>query len=181
MTFPISPETFWEVFAEKFGAEWNDPDKQLASSYNNAPEWKTYITGFLNGLSSFFSCVSDIEYWPKLDVAYFDKVGGQWGEWALEVAIEHENNVNWHEELSKLLMINAGLKVLIAYEDCHDQLLKMLSRFVVIYKSRKYLCANSGWLVIIGPRHIPAKRDFVAYKFDGNAIEEITGGKKIIS
>jgi hypothetical protein len=178
--FPVTPENFWSVFSDSLKLEWIDPKKRLPVLFNNSQAWTNYITGFLKGLSSRFSCISDTECWPRIDVGYFDKVGAEWDEWALEVAIEHENEVNWNEKLSKLLMISAGLKVLVAYSDNPDRILGLLNRFVEIHDSRKYLYSNSGWLFIFGPRFYPAKRDFDAYTFNGTAIVEITGGRRTI-
>ncbi len=179
--FPISPETFWTVFSEALRADWIDPAKHVPGYFNNSPAWTNYITGFLKSLAPRFSCISDTECWPRIDVGYFDRVGAEWDEWALEAAIEHENEVNWNDKLAKLLMINAGLKVMIAYSDNPERILGVLNRFVEIHRSRKYLYSNSGWLFIFGPRYYPANRDFDAFTFNGKAIVEITGGRKVIS
>jgi len=182
-TFPISPETFWGVFAETLRAEWRDPEKQISRLYlDRAPwtTWTTYITGFLKELSPRLSCPHvEVESVLGIDFGYFTKCGGDWEEWAWEVAIEHENNVNWHEELCKLMMINAGLKVLIVYGEKEFFWKVLNDEFIKIHQSRKYYTANCGWLFILGPRS--TDRDFAAFKFDGNAIVDITGDRKIIS
>jgi len=155
------------------------PEKRLPELFNVS--WTSYIIPLLCDLSSTFSCFPDVEYGPRLDVAYFDR--GQtpdWDEWAMEAAIEHENNVFWQEELCKLLLVNAGLKVLIAYSEYEKEYRERLNQFVDIHKSRKYNTSGCGWLFIIGPRLIPASHDFLAFKFDGEGIVDITNGSKII-
>lgn len=131
-------------------------------------------------MSSEFGCIADVEYGPRLDVAWFDQTGQDWSEWAMEAAIEHENNVFWEEELCKLLLINAGLKVLVAYEDDLSRIREMLEQFVTIHRSRKY-SGTGGWLFIFGPRIAPSLSDFAAFKFDGACMVEITDGEKILS
>lgn len=179
-TFPVKPEHFWTIFSETFRADWNDSKKQASQFYNDAAKWTPYITEFIKNLSARFSCIAKTEWWPKIDVCYFDRNGGAWEEWALEVAIELENNLNWQEELSKLLAVNAGLKVLIAYENEPQRINEVLDQFVRIHGARKYPTSNCGWLFIFGPRLIPASFDFVAFSFDGHAIVDITGSKKTI-
>ena len=177
--FPITPEKFWSVFSTNLRADWTDPNKHVPGFYNNGPAWTLYITGFLKELASRFACSSDTEL-PRIDVGYFDRIGAEWDEWALEAAIENENGLAWNEKLSRLLMVSAGLRVLIAYSDNREWLLGILNRFVEIRKSRKYIHPESGWLFIFGPRSIPAKHDFTAFKLEGGAIVEITGDRKIV-
>lgn len=180
-TFPVKPEQFWTIFSQTLRADWNDSAKLVRQYYNHATPWTTYITDFVKNLSPRFSCIPYTEYWPRIDVGYFDKFGEDWSEWALEVAIELENKMDWHQELSKLLMVNAGLKVLIAYEDDYQRIHEALDHFIRIHTSRKYLTNNCGWLFIFGPRLIPAIRDFVAFTFDGKVITDITGTNRTIA
>ena len=179
-TFPIKPEQFWTVFSDAIRADADDPEKQVRQIYNSAAPWTPYMTELVMNLSAKFSCVSYKEFWPRIDVSYFDKCGADWSEWALEVAIELENNIDWHQELAKLLMVNAGLKVLIAYEDNQQTIRDSLEKFVQIHASRKYQTSNCSWLLIFGPRLIPASRDFLAFAFDGKVITDITGARQTI-
>jgi len=178
--FPIRPEVFWSVFSANLRAEWKNPRKKVSSLYNSKSEWTQYIIEFLDTLSTKFGCISDIEYWPRVDVGYFDRMGDNWADWSWEAAIEHENGLHWHEEICKLLTINAGLKVLIAYSDSKEEHQGILKRFIQIHRSRKYYTIHCGWLFIIGPRQIPANKDFDAFKFDRNQIVEITDGIKTL-
>lgn len=117
----------------------------------------------------------------RIDVSYYDNGCDGWSEWALEAAIEVENDDGiWTEEVSKLLMLNSGLKVLIAYENDPATPLAILEAFPAIYRSRKYNNA-ANWLFIFGPRTLPATHDFSAYSFDGVKFTDITGGVTIIS
>jgi len=182
-TFPVSPEIFWEIFSDSLRLCWiglEESDRK--DTYNNGEQWTTFLTGFLLHLSAQFVCIADTEYWPRVDVGYFDKPGDDWGEWAMEVAIELENDArNWHEEISKLLMINAGLKVLVCYPESIEYRRFVLNRFIDIHKSRKYFTTSDSWLFIFAPRLLPTNEDFVALKSDGKNFFDITCGKRIIS
>jgi hypothetical protein len=145
--------------------------------YNN--NWTPYIIDFLARLAPQFSCIGEPSY-RGIDVPYFDRTGHDWSEWAMEAAIEVENrDRTWLEEISKLLLLNAGLKVLIAYENDPKTAHEMLARFPAIYHSRKYNNA-AGWLFIFGPRTLPPTHDFSAYTFDGTRILDITDGLRIL-
>ena len=173
-TFPIAPEHFWAVFSQTLRSEWQDSSKRVSQYYNDAISWTPYVTALMQNLSERFSCVAKTEFWPRIDVCYFAAHSEDWAEWALEAAIELENKLDWHNELCKLLMVNAGLKVLIAYDDSHQNIHDTLTRFTSIYQSRKYYTSPCSWLFIFGPRLVPAVRDFVAFTFDGTTIREIT-------
>ncbi len=101
----------------------------------------------------------------------------------MEVAIEHENKVGkWQEECHKLLLLNAGLKVLIAYWSDSDQLKRDLGDFKVFYRSRKYHQEKENWLMVFGPSTDQwSDHDYKAYRFDGNDLQEITGKVVVIS
>lgn len=122
------------------------------------------------------------EYWPKVDINFFDRETEEnWQEWAREVAIEHENNAGtWYEELDKLFAINAGIKVLMTYSDKDD--VELLSDFnatepgsvLSIYKSRKYHTADDKYLFIFGPVAGGKKRHlFSAFFFDGQKVVQL--------
>jgi len=74
----------------------------------------------------------------------------------LEIAIEMENDsTTWESECHKLLLLSCGLKVLVTYEGAenNDELERRLSRFVEIYRSRKYCRKNDQWLLVFLPWH----------------------------
>jgi hypothetical protein len=181
--FPVKPEKFWAVFSEKLRSEWNDPQKQVPARYIDKRQRTHDITNLVKNLAPNFDCISDVEFHARIDVCYFDKGLNcpEWSEWALEVAIEIENEAYWYQELCKLLLVNAGLKVLITYEDypvtTNHQTLVDFARY---YRSRKYHSSKSGWLFIFGPRLIAPNQDFVAFTFDGEKINDITDGRRTI-
>jgi len=113
--FPISPERFWRAFSENLGPKHDE----ISYCYNQRGERTAYMKNFLNELGQFlslFNCNVDYEWFARFDVCYFDRIAPtDWEEWPWEVAIEQENAGSWHEELCKLMVVNAGLKVLIAY------------------------------------------------------------------
>jgi len=123
-----------------------------------------------------FGCHCAKEYWPKVDVSYFDRCASEdWNEWSWEAAIEHENADSWRDEVCKLMQINAGLKVLIAYVDIQKNLLDdFLDRLPAIYQSRKYVTNPCNWLFIFG-RFGGPDWDVIAIKFDGKTTTRITG------
>lgn len=174
--FPITPESFWTEFAKVLRQRWSPEVEQW---YDDRLTWTAFITELLKELAPVFHCHSDCEYWPRVDVSYFDRrTDNNWMEWSREAAIEHENNQGWTEEICKLLEINAGLKVLIAYASDRRTISDALDRLPAIHQSRKYVTSRCNWLFIFGPMGGEVE-DFLAFKFDGRAITEITGDLRI--
>ena len=180
VTLPITPDHFWQAFSKRLAADWKNSDRKASDAYNSGRSWTSFMTAFLSDLAEEFGLYAEMEY-RKIDVAYFDKGGDDWGEWAMEVVIEIENGVNWTEEIAKLLLFNAGLKVVVAYDDVPENITNVLNRFLEVRKSRKYLTENESWLFVFGPRMLPSEQDFVAFKFADGAITNITGEAKILS
>ncbi len=137
------------------------------------------MTNALKSLAQDFGCHCECEYWPRVDVSYFDRcTKGDWDEWSWEAAIELENDDLWTDEVCKLMQINAGFKVLIAYVDKQEKLDEFWNRLPVIYQSRKYVTNPCNWLFIFG--HFgKVDWDFIAFKFDGITTTEITGNVRI--
>lgn len=181
----ISPEKFWEVFSGKLRVlkenkkEWD----AFIKAYQNNKTTTKFFTEFLTNLGKDelklkFQC----EHWPRVDVSYFDKDDtSEWGAWACEVAIEIENGIKkWHEEICKFFLLAAGLKVLITYYNDIKFIEDELSNFKKYYKSRKYHQKDDRWLFIFGPStEIYKEKDFIAVKFDGKNLKEITGENNI--
>ena len=193
-TINISPEIFWKQFSTKLFKIWSNFSDEEKEIYSNYSKWTKFMTDFLYKLGEDFGFNAIMsEYWPRVDVGYFinsdentvEEIGTNWSKWSFEVAIEHENNVwpAWKDECNKLMVINAGLKILITYRDeSKNYLNDKLSEFRDIYKSRKYHQINDQWLFIIGPNmNIWKEEDFVAYMFDGENITDITNDNKIFS
>jgi len=138
------------------------------------------MTELLKGIGVAFGCHVDCEYWPRVDVSYFDRCCGEWEEWSREAAIEHEAGADWTQELCKLIEINAGLKVLIAYPGNRNEINEVLERLPAIYQSRKYVTSPCKYLFIFGPNEADLD-DFIAFTFDGKTTTEITGDTKTIA
>jgi hypothetical protein len=171
--FPIMPEAFWAKFSTTLQQRWKpEVDGWWFGPNNRKPRTK-FMTAVLTDLARDFGCHCECEY-RKVDVSYFDHIAnGDWSEWSWEAAIELENADSWRDEASKLMEINAGLKVLIAYVDNkkHEE---FLDRLLAIYQSRKYVTKPCNWLFIFGLFGKP-DWDFIAIKFDGVATTRITG------
>jgi len=176
----ITPEKFWLVFSTELNKAILEESKWF-DYYCNNKKWTKFIINFLTNLSPKFGFETTMrEHWPKIDLSYYDKAGDEWDIWACEVAIEHENDPKtWHNELCKLMLLNSGLKVLIAYRNITDkELEKELKDFTKIYKSRKYHQLNDNWILIWGPTaDFVDTYDFVAYKFDGKNISKLKNYK----
>lgn len=176
---PISPEAFWANFSTALGKRWNQEEVEAFWFKDKNNKKRTVLmTDVVEELAQAFDCVSDVEYWPRVDVSYFDQQGAEWAEWSREAAIEIENKDSWRDEVCKLMEINAGLKVLIAYVDNQKNLDDFWKRLPKIYKSRKYVTQPSNWLFIFG-FFGKTDWDFIAFKFDGETKTEITGNVRI--
>lgn len=180
----LTPERFWNVFSNEIGKDFNLYENEMRKKYCSNTNWTKYMTEKLDNIGkSKFNCKSIVnEYWPRIDIACFDNEADDWGKWALEVAIEIENNPQkWNEECRKLLMINCGLKVIIGYRyRTIVDLEKELAKLEKIHKSRKYHRMNDSWILIFGPMSIEKDNiDFVAYKMLNGKIEPMRK-KKII-
>jgi hypothetical protein len=137
------------------------------------------MTKLLTDIAAAFDCHVDCEYWPRVDVSYFDRCCGEWEEWSRGAAIEHEAGAEWTQELCKLIQIDAGLKILIAYPRDRNKIDEVLKRLPAIYQSRKYVTSPCRYLFIFGPNDDLV--DFIAFTFDGKTIAEITGDTKIVT
>lgn len=182
--FPVKPEEFWQEFSKKFREKWFSNVDKGEKAYGNDSLLTPWMMGLLEDLKDSFNCeVTATEHWPKIDLGFFNReTATEWEEWSLEIAIEHENKnwPHWQDEVRKLMMLNAGLKVLISYrKESKEKLENQLNEFVKIYQSRKYHTENDSWLFIFGPNMlIWNDNDFIAYKFDGKIMTEITAGLK---
>ena len=172
------PEAFWAKFSTALRERWN-PEVD-ASWFEDWPKRTEFMKDVLKKLAQDFGCHCDCEYGSRVDVSYFDRcTKGEWDEWSWEAAIEHENNDSWKDEVCKLMVVNAGLKVLIAYVDNQKKNLdEFLDRLPAIYQSRKYVTKPCNFLFLFGLFGKP-DWDFTAIKFDGETITPITGKGRI--
>ena len=174
---PISPEAFWAEFSKALRQRWNLEEVD-SFWFNDWPKRTVLMTDVVEKLAITFDCHCQCEY-RKYDVCYFDhSANGDWNEWSLEAAIEIENKDSWPDEVSKLMEINAGLKVLIAYVDNQKILDEFWERLPKIYLSRKYVTKPCNWLFIFGFFGKP-DWDFIAYKFDGEKETKISDNVRI--
>lgn len=135
----------------------------------------------IENLEREFNCISEREYQPRVDITFFDKPGKPWSHWAKEAAIEIENEDHWRDEVCKLMEINAGIKVLVAYVNWPEAVAldSFWKELPEIYRSRKYLTQPCNWLFVFGIFGDPNgdNWDFKAYKFDGESHTDITSGR----
>jgi hypothetical protein len=165
---PPSPEEFWRVFAEvikmQLRAGENDAWKE---SYDNDRRWTFFIKNSIEGIIiNLGYAMADLspEY---LRIDYTICPGESNTRWDLDIAIEHENKLYlWEDELTKLLHINCGLRVLIAYYDNENDrdLQKIRTMIVDSIAKRRYYTDDQNWLLIFGPYYLNNDGDFVAYK-----------------
>lgn len=167
--FPIAPETFWKEFTKALRQKWSS---EVKTKYYKNQQWTSFMTGVLEDVGATLDCHVDREYWPRVDVSYFnERTAEEWMEWSREAAIEIEAGADWTQELCKLIEINAGLKVLIAYHKRADEPTKVLELLPRIYNSRKYVTKNCKFLFIFGNGNDFA--GFTAYTFDGDVVKEM--------
>lgn len=180
---PPTPEMFWEVFAKvmklKLNAGENDAWKE---SYDNDRKWTFFIKNTIEGIIiNLGYAMADLspEY---LRIDYTICPGESTTQWDLDIAIEHENNPNsWEDELTKLLHINCGLRVLIAYYDnkkARDENVDILStikdKIICNLSNRKYYQPDQKWLLIFGPYDLRNEGDFIAYKLEKTKLIKLT-------
>ena len=114
--------------------------------YDNDRKWTFFIKNIIEEI------IEQLPY-PRKDLSpeylridYTICPGESNTQWDLDIAIEHENNPNsWEDELTKLLHINCGLRVLIAYYDnkkARDENVDILStikdKIICNLSNRKY-------------------------------------------
>lgn len=168
--FPITPEIFWKGFTNALLHSWSS---EVEAKYANNKEWTAFMTSVLEDVGATLGCHVDREYWPRVDISYFDKSAPEeWMEWSREAAIEIEAGADWTQELCKLIEINAGLKVLIAYPPGSEKEYKQVfERLPEIYRSRKYVTNQCRFVFVFGDAM--DFKGFSAFTFDGDVVEEI--------
>ena len=123
----VSARRFREAFLGQWDEDLNDREEEIVNAYPNDRLWTEWMLteddAFLSRLATHLQRDVRID-WYLLDAIYFDPtnnpvpgLGEEFGHPArLEVYIEHENGNNPEEEMYKLLMWPASLKVLIFYD-----------------------------------------------------------------
>ena len=123
----VSARRFREAFLGQWNEDLEDRQQEIVNAYPHAPLWTKWMLteddAFLRRLVTRLQ--RDVRIgWYHLDAIYFDPtnnpvpgLGEGFGHPArLEVYIEHENGNNPEEEMYKLTMWPASLKVLIFYD-----------------------------------------------------------------
>ena len=125
----VSAQRFRQAFTDQWHYDLDHRIQLLLDAYyhSNEGRWTAYMQtandSFLVRLATRLQRSVRIE-WYRLDAIYFDPannpipgLGKEYGHPArLEVYIEHENGMKPEEEMYKLLMWPASLKVLIFYD-----------------------------------------------------------------
>lgn len=158
----ITGKTFWDFYVESMQKAVNS-DIKIFDIYGSSTLWTKEIKNIVEKM-----CIEKLnmkssvrEFWPRLDLALFDNCCDEnWDEWAMEIAIEIENNFDSiRNEIMKLMIINSGLKVVITYIKKVEQIEDLIIDFQKVYKSRKYHTENDNWLFIFGPSWLGSKWD----------------------
>ena len=123
----VSARRFRQAFTDQWHHDLDHRRQALLDAYCHEGRWTAYMQAradsFLVRLATRLQRSVRIE-WYRLDAIYFDptnnpvpSLGEEYGHPArLEVYIEHENGEKPEEEMYKLLMWPASLKVLIFYD-----------------------------------------------------------------
>ncbi len=172
-----SPEQFWQVFAKEISDRLNCiSNKKKVRCYNVDKKW----TGFMRRsikiiLKKFEYSINEIspEY---LRIDYTVCPGESNVRWNLDIAIEHENKPGlWEDELTKLVHINCGLRVLISYYDNKKDrdLVEIKEKILNNISQRKYYQEDQKWVFIFGPYDLIKEGDFVAFKLENKQLLEL--------
>lgn len=173
----ISAEKFWIIFAKALKDKLKKHDRNKL--YGSNKKWTKFVINLLEEIGyTEFKCESVVpEYFRKIDVCYFDKSGkDDWTKWAMEVAIEHENDgKTWMNECNKLMLISCGLKVVfLEYKKSKKEIIKIKADFKEKYKSRKYHIEDEAWLFVFFPNMmIWGDNDYLAYEFKNNKFNDL--------
>ena len=84
---------FWAVFSSELRNDFTKDPKAMFARFENATKWTNHMTDLLHRRigERHFGCTVlsknyEGEFWPKVDVAYFDQPGDNWGRWAGRIA-----------------------------------------------------------------------------------------------
>jgi hypothetical protein len=174
----VIADQFWERFSTSLHKHLRN-NSNWEQLYSNSKTWTVFMFDFLYKFSDEKYNYStrgecSTEY-LRVDMGCFDKsnvidtnnkkYNGY--EWDFDIAIEHENDeTRWFEEFVKLIHVNCGLKVLIAYHSYDRDLSERIEALESIFNNRKYKNLNDQWLIILGPtlKDKANRKDFIAFK-----------------
>lgn len=198
-TKSLTPERFWELYADKLNEEGEKPETHKA--YQDNTMWtkiivddiaKKVISDMLGDIPDDGDSDVDSEYF-KIDLIGYTtkwseprrKGGKKQHDWKLKIAYEHENDAyTWHDELCKLCHIVADLRVISSYYDFSkkkkiEELLQDMINKLGMWRIHRV--PNSHWLFVFGPWWVCKEKPFRAFTIDSELkVVEITGDKKVI-
>lgn len=161
----IAPFRFWESYREHIR------DTGSMSAYQADKTWTPIAVNAAAAVCTEYGLKVMREYF-RLDIsAYERRREGEWNNWDLRVAFEHENCVDpvkgWHDELCKLAHIIADLRVLVFYvRMAENDPRRMLEERIEVIGDRMGRLPDGSWLLIVGPS-MPRPRDaFAAFSWD---------------
>jgi len=151
----FQPKQFWELLKVKLDSWWKSDAEKKTEYFNHISQRTCLILPLLIDFGRENNYHIEMEAFPHIDVGYYSEhTSKEWANWSFEVAIEHENQTypNWCDECSKLIGINAGLKVLISYySETFEELFKEIEEFPLVYQSRKFHQTGDNYLFVFIP------------------------------
>jgi hypothetical protein len=169
----MTPEKFWDMFKTAYNDLWKTDTAKIRKAFSTDSMRSCQMIPLLVNMGINAKYHVETEAYPHIDVGYYSNCSEEWGKWSFEVVIEHENkgHPHWLEECSKLMRLNAGLKVLVSYRsEPDDDLRKELDAFPSIYQSRKYHQENDTYLFIFIPLdNFEETEKFSVYQFSSSS------------
>ena len=177
-----NPDDFWKLLKKEFDRWWGDNTERKYSAFEDITQRTCLMIPLLVTFGKNNDYHVETEAYPHIDVGYYSNcTKSEWAKWSFEVAIEHENKPypNWHEECSKLMAINAGLKVLISYySETNECLNNEINEFLSIYESRKYHQKDDKYLFVFIPFDKFNETDkYSVYEFSDKGLQKIQIGR----
>ena len=117
----VSARRFRQVFIDQWNHDLHHNGQALLAAYPNDGDWTAYMGVFLRRIATSLNLSMKLE-WNNLDAIYYHAETDLFPTWLipyptrLEVYVEHENGEYPEEEMYKLLMWPASLKVLMFYD-----------------------------------------------------------------
>lgn len=178
----MEPKKFWILLKKEIDCWWENDAEEKRSKFEDLTQRTCLMIPLLVTLGRNNGYHVETEAYPRLDVGYYSACTPEWSKWSFEVAIEHENQPYqaWCDECSKLMAINAGLKVLISYySETNEELNKEIEEFLSIYESRLYHQVDDKYLFVFIPLCKFNETDqYAVYEFSNNKLQKFDNGEK---
>jgi hypothetical protein len=171
MSSIFEPQEFWDAYSEELNSLGRHRSKEF---YKTKKEWghfgkeRARIVCRSRGLCT--------KCWLSADACGYENFAVH--DWSIRVALEHENDNQWHMEICKLSHVIANLRVLVAYwnfgKGTVDKELLNRLRKLEDKEQRITRMPECKWLFIFGPdRFQPLEPNcpFVAYTLDNKSRE----------